>query len=563
MRIDLNGIFGLPLDAEAVNATPPIEPGAFEQAMLNASLLMPTQTLKLNTRGEANFNFQPTAEQETPDLFEENLESDQELIAEEEATLLPSAAFVPVFTPLPVDSFSVPAFELGSVAIPETTPEAGFAPLTFNTELTFAGSPGPELRYEAAPASPKFSLPIASGQLGGKTPTEPATSVPAAPISFEPDPMPFGTSAEKPILTGSTPSNPSSDVSPDTTAGTAPQRPVNSQPNILDPLLVRELKPVIVSPVTNASAQQFVAPVAIQNAAVFSVLEPQTVKIKPTLDVTGTAQPSESVAASVQFAAQSSLVTEPVKTAAISVPTEYDSVPVTFEHTASESKPQATGFQTSQTEPALESLKTEFTSAVVGRQESPVVQTAMASTEITIEPEETETEIALSTEKPEPTARVEVREQPIRTQVVTKAAAEPGEEVARRGVEQIIARVDRLQELRPPGNIVIRMSPEDLGTVTLTIRSGSVQPEARISASHEQMFSALQTHKQELSAVVEAKGVTLSGFDFNNQSGRQDSDPAHKTFSEAQRDQNFATALADNPVQIAPRWASDILDLRS
>lgn len=559
MRIDLNGIFGLPLDAETVTATPPIEPGAFEQAMLNASLLMPTQTLKLNTRGEANFNFQPNAEQETPDLFEEILESDQELIAEEEATPLPVAAFVPVFTPLPVDTVSASPNELGSVVIPEVTPEASYSPLTFSSEVSFSGSAGPEFRYEAAPTAPVFTLPIASEQSFDVATTDAAAKITAAPISFVPAPAALGAPAEKPVSTGSTPSTA---ASPDMPVQPTAQNPAKGQPNTLDPILVRELKPVIVSPVAVTNAPQFVAPVTIQNAAVFAVQEPKPAKISPIMDATGTAQPSRTVAAPVEFIAVSGLAMEPVKVAAVSAQPQSDSVPVTFAPAVSEAKPQAAGFQTTQTKPAPESPNFEFSVPVVGEKETPVSQIAVATTEIATEPE-TETELAPVTEKSEPIAEIELREQPIRAQAVVKTTEEPTEEVARRGVEQIIARVDRLQELRPPGNIVIRMSPEDLGTVTLSIRAGSVQPEARISASHEQMFHALQTHKQELSAVVEAKGVTLSGFDFNNQGGRQQSDPAHNTFSEAQRDHNFAAALTDNPVQSAPQWATDILDLRS
>lgn len=562
MRIDLNGIFGLPLDAESVTATPPIEPGAFEQAMLNASLLMPTQTLKLNTRGEANFNFQPNAEQETPDLFEEILESDQELISEDEATPLPVGAFVPVFTPLPVDTVPTYTLELGSVAIPEVTPEASYSPLTFSSEVSFSGSPGPEFRCEAEPTAPVFTLPIASERSFDVVRSDTAIKVTAAPISFVPAPAPLGTPAAKPVLTGPTPSKATSDVNTDLPVQPTAQNPAVGQPNTLDPVLVRELKPVIVSPAAVTNSPQFAAPLTIQNAAVFAVQEPKPAKITPIVDATGTAQPSRTVAAPVEFIAVSGLAMEHVKVAAVSAQSESDSVPVTFAPVVSEAKPQAAGFQTAQSKPAPESPNFEFSVPEVGKKETPVSQIAVASTEIVAEPE-TEAEPASVTEKPEPIAEIELREQPIRTQAVTKVAVEPREEVARRGVEQFIARVDRLQELRPPGNIVIRMSPEDLGTVTLSIRAGSVQPEARISASHEQMFQALQTHKHELSAVVDAKGVSLTGFDFNNQGGRQQSDPAHKTFSEAQRDLNFATALTDNPVQSTPRWATDILDLRS
>jgi len=569
VRIDLSGIFGLPLDAEAVTATPPIEPGAFEQAMLNASLLMPTHTLQLNTRGEANFKFQPTAEQETPDLFEENQESDQELIAEEEATPLPTAAFIPVFTPLPVDTVSVRV--IGTAPVPEPVtalgfqvaiPTSGASPLTFKPELSCDGSPGAEFKYEAAPASPQFYIPVSSQNTVNPVPTGNANQATAAPISFEPAPVPLGTSAVKPVLTGSTPSGANSDVSPDSPVQHAAQTSVKGQPNGLDPALVRALKPVVVSPVAVISSPQFVAPVAIQNAAVFAVQEPKPAKISPIVDVTGTVQPPKTVSTPIEFTALSSLAANPVKTATGLVQPEADPAIVKFAPEVAEAKPQKAGFQAA--EAKLESAypDTEFNVPVVGKKETMISQIAVATNVVAAEPE-TETELATVAEKSEPIADIELREQPIRTQAVTKAAAEPGEEVARRGVEQIIARVDRLQELRPPGNIVIRMSPEDLGTVTLSIRTGSVQPEARISASHEQMFHALQTHKHELSAVVEAKGVSLTGFDFNNQGGRHQSDPAHKSFSEAQRDHNFAAALTDNPVQSAPRWATDILDLRS
>lgn len=559
MRIDLNGIFGLPLDAETAPAIPAIEVGEFEQAMLTASLLMPNQTQKLNTRGEANFNLQPNAEQETPDLFEENPESEESIFSEDESLSSLAAAVIPVFIPVAAP-IEIPKFDAYRMTVTQGDPGdamkgVGAPKLQLSDDATRFAS-APEIRYEASAEGPVFSLPVVSAPLQ----TEEAPDFAEKRIEFpkESAPLQPNFTPESTVTTKQS-ADPVARQAMDAPAAVA-QPEVHSKANsvALDPGLVKDLNAVVVSPQPQTAPEVLKAQ-SIPNLAVYAVQAP---KLSPGT-VSPLPAPKSDVSGTVLGAELTAKVSAPlgVKPAVTEVP----------KNGLAESYPAP------MVQPAppvsLAALDSSFSPLEVGSpfDDAPIAKKGIPSAFVLESKSETVNDSAVESEDvagAAPTERtnqsaIEIHNQPARTQAASRLESNSGEVEARRGVEQIIARVDRLQELRPPGNIVIRMSPEDLGTVTLSIRTGSVQPEARMSATNEQMFHALQSHKHELSAVVEGKGVTLSGFDFNNQGGREHSEPAHKTLSDVQRDHNFAHALTDSPVQSSPRWATDILDLQS
>lgn len=106
----------------------------------------------------------------------------------------------------------------------------------------------------------------------------------------------------------------------------------------------------------------------------------------------------------------------------------------------------------------------------------------------------------------------------------------PVPEVAR----QMAERVEEMLGHRPRGIVTLQLEPQDLGTITMTVRSFGNRVDAEVTASNEAVRQALHENRQQLSQSFEGRGFTVGnlnlgesgqfsqGTPWSDQSGRQD-----------------------------------------
>lgn len=80
---------------------------------------------------------------------------------------------------------------------------------------------------------------------------------------------------------------------------------------------------------------------------------------------------------------------------------------------------------------------------------------------------------------------------------------------------QIADRIERLQEGRSPATVTIHLDPQDLGSVTLTVRSLGRLIDADVSASNEAVRAALEQNRPQLAQAVESRGYTMGSLQFS------------------------------------------------
>ena len=82
--------------------------------------------------------------------------------------------------------------------------------------------------------------------------------------------------------------------------------------------------------------------------------------------------------------------------------------------------------------------------------------------------------------------------------------------------------VDHIQEIAASqgrGRVVIRLQPEDLGTITVSVRSFGQRVEADIRASNDAVRDALVANRGDLVQSVESKGLSLNSFNVGQEAG--------------------------------------------
>lgn len=157
--------------------------------------------------------------------------------------------------------------------------------------------------------------------------------------------------------------------------------------------------------------------------------------------------------------------------------------------------------------------------------------------------------------KPEASQSQEVTTQ--RTTEPTKPRADvPIREVSR----QILHKLDDMMATRRNGNVTIQLTPEDLGTITLTVKSFGGRVDADIAASNENVRAALQENRQQLSQSFESRGLSLGSLHLSQHGEFSQGQPGQQQQS-AREDYERAVnvRLADGPQPArsdAPRWAS-------
>jgi len=108
--------------------------------------------------------------------------------------------------------------------------------------------------------------------------------------------------------------------------------------------------------------------------------------------------------------------------------------------------------------------------------------------------------------------------------------------------EAIVAKaadaIDRLIESRPFGQVKIQLHPDDLGSITVTVRTIGHRVEADIVATNDAVRGALESSRPLLAPVVEAKGLQLGNLTINNPTASTWSD-GHSHQADPQAQQQF------------------------
>jgi len=151
--------------------------------------------------------------------------------------------------------------------------------------------------------------------------------------------------------------------------------------------------------------------------------------------------------------------------------------------------------------------------------------------------------------QPEPqTAHVGVRDVKVEVADTVKDKVQ----VVRHVREAVADTIRDLVEAKRPGQMVLRLQPEDLGTVTVTVKTLGPKVDAEVTASDPQLRSQLAQHRHDLVASVERRGLQMGEFtvgheqtawDASQNAGhrQQQNQPMRNDFEQASR-------LAGQPV---------------
>jgi flagellar hook-length control protein FliK len=100
------------------------------------------------------------------------------------------------------------------------------------------------------------------------------------------------------------------------------------------------------------------------------------------------------------------------------------------------------------------------------------------------------------------------------------------------------AAIEHLVETKPFGRVKILLQPEELGAITVTVRTMAGKVDAEVTASNESVRAALEAARPALAPAVESKGLQLTSLTIQGQglADRQDSafrqsqTPTHQEF---------------------------------
>ena len=86
---------------------------------------------------------------------------------------------------------------------------------------------------------------------------------------------------------------------------------------------------------------------------------------------------------------------------------------------------------------------------------------------------------------------------------------------------KIIEHVQEIAASRGNGRAVIRLNPDDLGTITLAITSFGGKIDTKITASNEHVRHALHVQRPELVQGIESRGLSMSSFTVGQDAGSE------------------------------------------
>lgn len=122
--------------------------------------------------------------------------------------------------------------------------------------------------------------------------------------------------------------------------------------------------------------------------------------------------------------------------------------------------------------------------------------------------------------QPEPqTAHVGIRDVKVEVADTVKDKVQ----VVRHVREAVADTIRDLVEAKRPGQMVLRLQPEDLGTVTVTVKTLGPKVDAEVTASDPQLRSQLAQHRHDLVASVERRGLQMGEFTVGHEQTAWDS----------------------------------------
>ncbi|MCW5937957.1 MAG: flagellar hook-length control protein FliK [Fimbriimonadaceae bacterium] len=136
-------------------------------------------------------------------------------------------------------------------------------------------------------------------------------------------------------------------------------------------------------------------------------------------------------------------------------------------------------------------------------------------------------------------------------------------------LRQLADRVQTLITARQAGEVVVRLDPADLGSITLSVTSLGNRVDAEVKATHEGVRQALQAGRTELFQQIENRGMTLNSFNVGADQGQAGGQAANYmgAHAEAVRSAQLAAAFtgprqAETP-ELTPRdpFTTNALDL--
>lgn len=115
---------------------------------------------------------------------------------------------------------------------------------------------------------------------------------------------------------------------------------------------------------------------------------------------------------------------------------------------------------------------------------------------------------------PEAPVQTFTKEAPASVRSAERAEPAPRPEPVERAMEEL----SDFLSLRRPGQVTIRLNPEELGSLTIVVKHTGGQVSAEITATNDAVRTQLSTHRHELAASLEQKGHQLTSFQVSAES---------------------------------------------
>jgi flagellar hook-length control protein FliK len=113
---------------------------------------------------------------------------------------------------------------------------------------------------------------------------------------------------------------------------------------------------------------------------------------------------------------------------------------------------------------------------------------------------------------------------------------EPDTSSVRHALQKVVERVQELTN-KHGGTLKIRLHPENLGFITLTVRCRGEQVDVDVVASRPEVATAMNTHKHLAAESLQTKGLQLGSFSVGHQ--ETPSQGQQHSFSREDYDQIF------------------------
>lgn len=142
----------------------------------------------------------------------------------------------------------------------------------------------------------------------------------------------------------------------------------------------------------------------------------------------------------------------------------------------------------------------------------------------------------LNSQKLDPAIRVESK--PVEADALLKQAV----------IKQTIDRIEDMAIHKPLSQMTIRLNPDNLGEISVTIKTMGAKSDAEISVTNDKVMVAMQESKQQLSNTIEQKGLNLNSLTLQfggSESGRGQ----QNTTEDFQRLNRMANLRSDDSAQ--------------